>query len=426
MFSVNANRACGLVELSLAEELVQRAALALENGHLYKVAQEARTQAERANLAKDRFLAMLSHELRTPLTPVLTSLLALEHDGLADDVQSSLQMIRRNVELEARLIDDLLDLTRISKDKVQLSLEIVDAHVLLRNALEICQSEIEQKRLNLELHLDAPRVHLEADPARLQQVFWNLIKNAVKFTPRDGRLSIRTCNDDQNQFCAEVSDTGCGIEAESLPRIFKPFEQGTRARFGGLGLGLAISKALVESHKGSLAATSAGRDQGATFTAVFPLTEHELQKTSNGAAVTPSQRRSLRILLVEDHEDTNRSLTQLLQRRGYEVLPAETMAKAMELAAAKEFDVLVSDIGLPDGSGIELMQQLSSERPVFGIALTGFGMEEDIRRSHEGGFEYHLIKPVDLNRLDSLIQESSALRSKQPVRNADTETVPTH
>jgi CheY-like chemotaxis protein len=142
--------------------------------------------------------------------------------------------------------------------------------------------------------------------------------------------------------------------------------------------------------------------------------------------VTPSQRRSLRILLVEDHEDTNRSLTQLLQRRGYEVLPAETMAKAMELAAAKEFDVLVSDIGLPDGSGIELMQQLSSERPVFGIALTGFGMEEDIRRSHEGGFEYHLIKPVDLNRLDSLIQESSALRSKQPVRNADTETVPTH
>src|SRR5262249_38493155 len=159
-----------------------------------------------------------------------------------------LQMIRRNVELEARLIDDLLDLTRISKEKVQLSVEIVDAHILLRNALEICQSEIEQKRLNLELHLDAPRVQLEADPARLQQVFWNLNKNAVKFTPRGGRLTVRTWNDEQNHFGTEVSDTGCGIDADSLPRIFKPFEQGTRPRFGGLGLGLAISKALVESH----------------------------------------------------------------------------------------------------------------------------------------------------------------------------------
>src|SRR5262249_208499 len=154
------------------------------------------------------------------------------------------------------------------------------------------------------------------------------------------------------------------------------------------------------------------------------LTEHELQKTSNGAAATPSQRRSLRILLVEDHEDTNRSLTQLLRRRGYEVLPAQTIANAMELAETKEFDVLVSDIGLPDGSGIELMERLSSERPVFGIALTGFGMEEDIRRSHEGGFEYHLIKPVDLNRLDSLIQESSATPPEHAVRNAGTETVP--
>lgn len=406
MFSISAQRACGTIELSVAEELAQRAALALENGRLYKVAQEARSEAERANLAKDRFLAMLSHELRTPLTPVLTSLLALEFDGLPEAVQPTLQMIRRNVELEARLIDDLLDLTRISKGKVQLSLEIVDAHVLLRNALEICQSEIDHKNLGLDLRLKAERVHLKADPARLQQVFWNLIKNAVKFTPEGGRLTIETSNKDNNQLCVAVSDTGCGIDAQSLPRIFNAFEQGERERFGGLGLGLAISKALVETHHGTITASSAGCDQGATFTALLPLSEEEVRQTSNGAEKPPIERKSLRILLVEDHEDTNRSLTMLLRRRGYSVFPARNISDAIKLAAREPFDVLVSDIGLPDGTGVDLIQRLREKGPVFGIALTGFGMEDDIRRSLDGGFEHHLIKPVDLNRLDSLIQEA--------------------
>ncbi len=414
MFGLDEHRARGAIELSVAEELSQRAALALENGRLYKAAQEARMEAERANRAKDGFLAMLSHELRTPLTPVLTSLLALEHDGLPDEVQPALQMIRRNVELEARLIDDLLDLTRISKGKVQLSLETVDAHLLLRNALEICQSEIDQKGLILNLQLAAERVFLEADPARLQQVFWNLIKNAVKFTPKGGRLTLRTANDDQSELRVEVTDTGCGIDEQSLPKIFNAFEQGERTRQGGLGLGLAISKALVETHHGRLTATSPGRGQGATFTAVFPLSEREIHQTTNGAAPASAERKALRILLVEDHEDTNRSLTQLLQRRGYQVLSASTVANAVEVAAAQDFDVLVSDIGLPDGSGVDLIQQLRLERPIFGIALTGFGMEEDIRRSHQGGFEYHLIKPVDLNRLDTLIQKSS----ERPVGSA--------
>ncbi|MFL6568552.1 MAG: ATP-binding protein, partial [Chthoniobacterales bacterium] len=407
MFSLNAYRACGVIELSVAEELAQRAALALENGRLYKAAQEARTEAERANLAKDRFLAMLSHELRTPLMPVLTSLLALEHDKLPDEVQPSLQMIRRNVELEARLIDDLLDLTRISKGKVQLSLEIVDAHSLLRNALEICHSEIAHKKLAVDVRLDAKQVYLEADPARLQQIFWNLIKNAVKFTPQGGRLSIHTSNDAE-EFCVEVADSGCGIDAETLPKIFKAFEQGERARQGGLGLGLAITKSLVETHQGSITAESPGRDQGATFTARFPISHREVGKAQNGKVAPPAERKSLRILLVEDHEDTNRSLTQLLRRRGYQVEAAHNIARAVEVAAENEFDVLVSDIGLPDGTGVDLMQRLRETRPIFGIALTGFGMEEDIRRSHDGGFEHHLIKPVDLNRLDSLIQAHSA------------------
>ena len=407
MVNTTAGRMCGTQELSLMEELAHRAALAVDNAGLYKAAQVARGEAERANLAKDSFLAMLSHELRTPLTPVLTSVLALEQEeDLSEEARASLQMIRRNVELEARLIDDLLDLTRISKGKVQLNLEVVDAHTLLRNAVEICQADIDHKNLSLQTDFHAEKFCLEADPARLQQIFWNLIKNAVKFTPEGGRLKIRTGNGD-GQLCVEVSDSGMGIDAGTLPKIFNAFEQGERTRLGGLGLGLAISKALVETHSGKLTAESAGANQGATFTATFPVVENDTE--GNATSIPPSHlvRKSMRVLLVEDHEDTNRSLTYLLRRRGYHVEAARNVQSALEIAATERFDVLVSDIGLPDGSGIDLMQKLRTDYPIFGIALTGFGMEEDVRRSHEVGFHHHLIKPVDLNRLDALIQRGN-------------------
>ena len=409
MVNTSEGRMCGTEELALAEELAHRAALAIDNASLYKAAQKARAESERANLAKDSFLAMLSHELRTPLTPVLTSVLALEQtDGLSDEVRASLQMIRRNVELEARLIDDLLDLTRISKGKVQLSIEEVDAHMLLRNALEICQADIDKKHLALRTDFAAENVCLEADPARLQQIFWNLIKNAVKFTPEGGRLEIRTQNNN-GQLQVQVSDSGMGIDAETLPKIFNAFEQGDRMQFGGLGLGLAISKALVETHSGSLTAESPGKNQGATFTAMFPIAEHNAEARKNATPSAPAARKSVRILLVEDHEDTNRSLTQLLRRRGHHVQAAHSVESALAAAAHERFDVLISDIGLPDGSGIDLMQKLKSNHEIFGIALTGFGMEEDLRRSHDVGFNHHLIKPVDLNRLDALIQQADSV-----------------
>jgi HAMP domain-containing protein/signal transduction histidine kinase/CheY-like chemotaxis protein len=364
-----------------------------------------RTEAERANLAKDQFLAMLSHELRTPLTPVLSSVLALENeDSLPENVRELLQMIHRNVELEARLIDDLLDLTRISKGKVQLGLEIVDAHTLLRNALEICQTEIEQKHLALRLDLTAGEFHLRADPARLQQIFWNLIKNAVKFTPSGGQIRISTSNDSSDQLRVEIADTGVGVEPEFLPKIFDAFEQGGRTQLGGLGLGLAISKALVDAHKGTITAESAGRDKGATFTLIFPTCGKADDQTTPAVSSTPPQRKTTRILLVEDHEDTNRSLTNLLRRRGYYVQSARNLQSALDLSAKEKFDVLISDLGLPDGNGIDLMQTLNSKRPLLGIALTGFGMADDIRKSHDAGFKHHLVKPIDLNKLDLLIQ----------------------
>ncbi len=362
----------------------------------------------RSNLAKDQFLAMLSHELRTPLTPVLASALSLEHEETSpEDMKESLQIIRRNVELEARLIDDLLDLTRISKGKVQLNFEVVDAHTLLRNALEICQADIEQKHLTLRLDLLAQKVHLRADPARVQQIFWNLIKNAVKFTPKDGQISIFTSNDANGQLCVEVSDTGVGIEAEELPKIFDAFEQGGRTKLGGLGLGLAISKTLVEAHKGTITVQSPGRDQGAKFMLVFQTCEKADAKAAPAVLPIMSQRQAKRILLVEDHDDTNRSLTRLLQLRGYDVKSANNVQSALNLSQTAEFDVLISDLGLPDGSGIDLMRAIQAERPMFGIALTGFGMEEDIRKSRDAGFKHHLVKPIDLNMLDSFLQEST-------------------
>ena len=414
MINTTPGRICGPDELSLAEELAHRAALALDNAGLYKSAQTARAESERANRAKDSFLAMLSHELRTPLTPVLTAVLSLEQsDDLSDEIRSALQMIRRNVQLEARLIDDLLDLTRISKGKVQLNLEEVDAHLLLRSALEICQADIDKKKLSLRTDFAAEKASLQADPARLQQIFWNLIKNAVKFTPEGGRLEIRTDNV-EGELRVQVSDTGMGIDAETLPKIFNAFEQGERTQFGGLGLGLAISKALVETHHGKLIAESDGPDKGATFTAIFPLADTTVDAKRNAEPSVPVPHKSMRVLLVEDHIDTNHSLTQLLRRRGYHVQSAHTVQAALEAAAQEKFDVLVSDIGLPDGSGIDLMQKLKNDHPIFGIALTGFGMEDDLRKSQEVGFNHHLVKPVDLNRLDALIQEADCRSATDP------------
>jgi len=389
---------------SLASELQNR------QEELQKTNLELAEKA-RSNLAKDQFLAMLSHELRTPLTPVLASALALESEpALPKDIHESLHMIRRNVELEARLIDDLLDLTRIDRGKVQLNFEVVDAHTLLQNALEICQAEIDRKHLRRLLNLGARKVHLRADPARLQQIFWNLINNAVKFTPSDGQISISTGNTSKGELHVEIADTGLGIEPESLQKIFDAFEQGGRTKLGGLGLGLAISKALVEAHKGTISAQSAGRNKGSAFTLVFPTSEKAAAKIAPAISPELPEHQTMRILLVEDHEDSNRSLTNLLRRRGYHVQSALNFQSALDLSAKEEFDVLISDLALPDGNGIDLMQTLQSKRPVLGIALTGFGMANDIRKCREAGFRHHLVKPIDLNKLDLLIQESAAAR----------------
>ncbi|HYO09803.1 MAG TPA: response regulator [Tepidisphaeraceae bacterium] len=372
---------------------------------------KAKEAAEAANNAKDQFLAVLSHELRTPLMPVLTTVQTLELEPtLGEDVREGLSVIRRNVELEARLIDDLLDLTRISKGKLQLNFDSVDLHDVIRSAVEICSVDLTTKRLRTTVDLTAAKRAVRGDPARLQQVFWNLIKNAIKFTPAGGHITIHSYDDPAGSVRVAVSDTGIGIEPAALGRIFDAFEQADQwvtRQFGGLGLGLAISKALVDLHGGKLRAASGGVGQGATFTIELRPTTAVAEAAPAGDApradVTPP--RDVRILLVDDHLDTNRAMARLLQRLGYVVDTADSVQSALDVAGAKKFDLLISDIGLPDGSGLELMRELLERQPIKGIALSGFGMEEDVKKSKAAGFYEHLTKPINFKRLETAIRE---------------------
>jgi CheY-like chemotaxis protein len=316
--------------------------------------------------------------------------------------------------MEARLIDDLLDLTRISKGKLQLNFETTDIYHALHTALDICRLDIEAKSINVAIDLTEGICPARADPARLQQVFWNLISNAVKFTPEGGTLTFRCRPSRAGHVRLEVSDTGMGIEPQALPRIFDAFEQGGQsvARiFGGLGLGLAISKALVTLHGGTITAHSEGKDRGARFTVELPLHSEAPQRPScdqppSAPSLKPESPRDIRILLVDDHEDTNRAMQRLLRRLGYEVETADSVQAALSAAEADPpFDLLISDIGLPDGSGLQLMEELLKRRPIKGIALSGFGMEEDVKKSKQAGFYEHLTKPINFKRLETAIKQ---------------------
>ena len=362
----------------------------------------AHDAVKRASKAKDEFLAALSHELRTPLTPVMLSAGTLRRDErLPPDVREQMEMIVRNIVLEARMIDDLLDLTRIARGSLAVRLERCDAHLLLRQTCEIVQSELAAKSLHLTEDFAAGRSWIEADPTRLQQVFWNLLRNAIKFTPAGGHVRLSTGHEG-DRLVIKISDTGIGISSEMLGRIFEPFEQAGLAndhRFGGLGLGLAIAHAVIVQHQGKITAESEGPNRGATFR----LELHAVAPPDEALATAPApseelqpQTRPLRLLIVEDHEPTLQTLARLLARGGHQITCASSIATAMEAGQAQAFDVLISDIGLPDGFGYDLLPQLRALQPALqAIVLSGYGAEEDTRKSREAGFYTHLTKPID-------------------------------
>ena len=407
-----ADKVCELEELNvrLQAEVTEHTRMVKESLLLHAEARHAREEAERANHAKDNFLATLSHELRTPLTPVLMCVAALEGEqSIEPEFRAQLGMIRRNVELEARLIDDLLDLTSAAHAKLRLVRSgPVDVHSLVSNTEQIVLSDAREKSVDLQFDLTASEYHVGGDAARLQQVFWNLLKNAIKFTPRGGRVAVRTFNPAPGQFALTVEDTGAGITPRTLPVIFRAFEQGetreTRSA-GGLGLGLAISKAIIDLHGGTIRAESAGAGLGATFTvklaAVLPF---PIAQATEKKPQPQTDALRLRLLVVEDDEPTSVMLARLLRRRGHDVLTAETVKRALVLASTHSFDLVISDLGLPDGNGIDLMQQLAREYGLRGIALSGYGMPDDRAGTRRAGFLAHLVKPIRFDQLQCILQ----------------------
>jgi signal transduction histidine kinase len=408
--TAESGRIFGPEDLALGEEIAFRAGLAIDNARLYRVAQAA-------GRAKDDFLATLSHELRTPLTPVLLTVSSLLqspklHDALRDEVE----MIERSIELEAKLIDDLLDLTRIARGQVKAHFEVRNVHRLLADAVSLCRDKIQEKEIRVELATEAAEHHVWGDAARLQQVFWNLLQNAVKFSPAGSRIEVRTSNpalgaigangaNTAGRIRVDFRDEGAGIAPEVLSRLFQAFEQGEGSRSfgGGLGLGLAISKGLVDLHGGSLHVESPGAGLGSTFTVLLGTVPVEVRlQLARPTRVEPAAR-PLRLLVVEDHKPTLQVMTSLLQSIRHQVKTASDLATARQLAENHVFDLVVSDIGLPDGSGLDLMLELRERYGLVGIAVSGYGMDEDLKRSRDAGFREHLVKPVGLEELKDAI-----------------------
>jgi PAS domain S-box-containing protein len=414
--------------------------------------EEAKEAAEVASRTKDQFIAALSHELRTPLTPVLATLELLAQDGeFPEAFRPFLDIIRRNVEIETRLIDDLLDMTRIAKGKLRMSETELDLHTLIPEVIDICRLDLDRSGLRVVTRFEARYSFVHGDRDRLSQVLWNLLHNASKFTPSGGLITIRTRNEaplnhltngsaqSADQSCVrelgsviiEVEDTGCGIDADDLGRIFDPFEQEASAAplriavrtesQAGLGLGLAISRSIVEMHGGSIEATSAGLGKGATF--ILRLQSRRLPFESPPEIKPTLHKKEVskvilgtggKILFVDDHADTNAALKVLLERRGYTVVTAASVAGGLELSRIEEFDLLVSDIGLPDGDGTDLLRAIHKERPMNAIAVSGYGTDADIERSRQAGFAFHLKKPIAFPELERAIAEMLARPKPRP------------
>lgn len=366
----------------------------------------ARAEAERANHAKDQFIAALSHELRTPLTPIMAIAGTLKNDPrLPGDVRADLATILRNVELETHLVGDLLDVSRVLSGKMHLLKRTVDAALVLREAAAIVGTDFDAMQQRLALEITGAPFVVEADPARLQQVFWNLLRNAGKFSPARSTITLRATRIDGEKLHVDVIDEGAGISPALLPRLFTPFVQGD-AREGGLGLGLAIAKGIVTLHGGTITAHSDGPGRGATFSITLPLSSTQAIPDNAAPArpIVAAPSRRLRILLVEDHEDTARLMSRMLRADGHSVTHAGSVAAAITCAHAQYFDLLVSDLGLPDGTGHDMLLMLRSAGcSVHAIALSGYGSPADLERSRAVGFREHLTKPVNIDLLQQTI-----------------------
>jgi PAS domain S-box-containing protein len=395
----------GMVCWTMLLDLTERVRLEEErrtaDAQRLKAERDEQLQRSRSE-AKDRFLAMLSHELRTPLTPALLAADRLLRETVDESVAPIAQVIKRNIEIEAQLINDLLDVTRIGHGHLDLSRSTIDLHEIIREAIDVCASLAHAKDIRIVTAFQATASVVEGDRTRLRQVFWNLLTNAIKFSQR-GAIYVRTVDDESGSIRASVIDSGPGIDQETLSRIFRPFERGAESA-GGLGLGLSICRGVVDGHGGRIWASSPGLGAGSTFEVELPtLTDAQLSK-DEVTLPEPSSTTSRRILVIENDPDTAEMLSLLLRDDGHQVTTVQTLAAALAVVH-DPWDVILSDLGLPDGNGLEVARA-AKDRPLTPklVAVSGFGSPQDLENSREAGFQHHLVKPIDFDKLRRLLK----------------------
>ncbi|MEW6733340.1 MAG: response regulator [Acidobacteriota bacterium] len=409
-------------DLTLAEDLAYRAAIAVDNARLYREAQEA-------NRLKDHFLATVSHELRTPLNAILGWTRLLRSGKLIDtEATRALETIERNAKSQAQLIEDLLDISRIVTGKLHLDIRLVEPITIVKAAIDALRPAIDAKEIELQAALDPWINPISGDPNRLQQVIWNLLSNAIKFTPNGGKIEVRL-ERAGDYIEISVRDTGKGIKAEFLPYVFDRFRQAdstSTREHGGLGLGLAIVRHLVEMHGGSAYADSQGEGQGATFTVKFPLSPLPIETSITRDVDIPEACPSLEyqmmleglpILIVDDEQDTREMLVTTLRQCGAETKSAASAAEALKIIEHWKPAVIVSDIAMPGEDGYSLIRKLRTMETALGsripaIALTAYAKAEDRLRALSAGFQMHITKPIEPNELVTVIASLAELARK--------------
>ncbi len=416
-------RAYGDEDLTFATELARRAAVAIDNARLYELSQQERSRVEAATRAKDEFVAMVSHELRTPLNAILGwTRLMLGRDVPDAKRERALEVIERNASAQNRLVSDLLDISRAITGKIRLSPSQLDFATVVELAIEGVRPALEAKRIDLQTDIESGSALMRGDGDRLQQVVWNLLANAVKFTPKSGKVSVRLRRI-QSDLELTVSDTGEGIAPEFLPLVFESFRQSDASAsrpHGGLGIGLSIAKHIVELHGGSIEGRSAGVGHGSTFVVRLPIsplvsttlgvTRVPVAKERSVEHVLPSGAVGLRVLAVDDEPDARELVTYLLESSGMEVRTAESVAAAMAILADYTPHVIISDVGMPDDDGYSLIRQVRTALPdpkkgIPAIALTAFASNDDRARALVAGFNVHLAKPVEPSALVRAVLE---------------------
>jgi signal transduction histidine kinase/CheY-like chemotaxis protein len=423
-------------EVSLLQTVAERSWTAIEKlraeterERLLQSEQEARDVAERANQLKDEFLATLSHELRNPLNVILgysEVLLRMPEIDESGQLRQISEALRRNAQSQSQLINDLLDLSRLQRGKISLNSETVSLAVIIDNAVETVRAEAAAKGIDIHLRLGDQFLLVEGDRLRLQQIAWNVLNNAVKFTPAGGHINISLNRDDKDAVLV-IEDTGQGIDPSFLPYVFEMFRQADASnsrRHGGMGIGLALVQQLARLHGGSVSAESEGTNKGSRFIVRLPLTSeaHSTAISSPGAAA-PLKLRALEqsdFLIVDDSEDTIAMLVQLLKIGGANVTSATNGADALRIASEREFDVILSDISMPEMDGFEFLQrlrQINGRQNVPVIAITGFGRPDDVERARAAGFYSHLTKPLNLDELADVLSQLADAKSSSNGHN---------